>query len=106
AARWLRRADPVCRSMSGAPLALDAGPRFGPWRFWSGLVLLMAASCSLEWTRLYKHELSMAGEHAGGIVGLVLGSLSSKWLGFNGSRGFWIAMLVAATSMSLRLPWL
>jgi S-DNA-T family DNA segregation ATPase FtsK/SpoIIIE len=105
-ARWLRRDDPVHLAAVGAASPLDAGPRFGRWRFWCGLALLMAASCALEWTRLYKHELSLAGEHAGGVVGLTLGGLSGKWLGFNGSGVFWIAMLVAAMSMALRFSWL
>ena len=105
-ARWLRRDDPVHLTAGGAPSVLDAGPRFGPWRFWCGLALLMAASCALEWTRLYRNELSLAGEHAGGVVGLTLGALSARWLGFNGSGVFWIAMLVAGASMALRFSWL
>src|SRR5690606_4256771 len=67
---------------------------------------LLAASCSLEWTRLYRNELQIAGEHAGGILGLTLGQLSSKWLGFNGSGVVWIALLVTGMAMALRFSWL
>ncbi|MGE5451678.1 MAG: DNA translocase FtsK [Acidobacteriota bacterium] len=105
-ALWLRRDTTV--SVSGAaPHAAQAGAHLFPrWRFWLGVSLLMAASCSLEWSRLYRNELSLAGEHAGGIVGLYLGQWGSKWLGFNGSGVLWIAMLVAGSSMALRFSWL
>jgi S-DNA-T family DNA segregation ATPase FtsK/SpoIIIE len=42
--------------------------------FWFGLILLIAASAALEWTRLYRWEAHLPG-HAGGIVGHVLGPL-------------------------------
>ncbi|MGC4060338.1 MAG: DNA translocase FtsK 4TM domain-containing protein [Aquabacterium sp.] len=105
-ARWLRRDASVSVTVGALPPAMDLGPHFAPWRFWLGLILLMSASCALEWTRLYRNELSLAGEHAGGILGLTLGTLSSKWLGFNGSGVLWIALLVVGLSMSLRFSWL
>jgi len=105
-ARWLRR-DAAVGLPSGAVAAGQpqvAG--FSAWRFWVGVVVLMAASCALEWSRLYRNEGSLAGEHAGGILGMSLGSLGNQWLGFNGSGVLWIAMLVAGTSMALRFSWL
>jgi S-DNA-T family DNA segregation ATPase FtsK/SpoIIIE len=105
-ARWLRRDEAVSVSVGAKPSAHDAGTVFAPWRLWLGVALVMAASCSLEWTRLYRHEMSLAGEHAGGVLGLTLGQLSSKWLGFNGSGVLWIALLVAGASMALRFSWL
>ena len=36
---------------------------------WLGLALLLAASASLEWTRLYQWEALVAGGHAGGVLG-------------------------------------
>ncbi|WP_286745652.1 DNA translocase FtsK 4TM domain-containing protein, partial [Aquabacterium sp. UBA2148] len=57
-ARWLRRDDAL--ASAGSEPAVPA------WRVWLGLVMLMSASCSLEWSRLYKQEAALAGEHAGG----------------------------------------
>jgi S-DNA-T family DNA segregation ATPase FtsK/SpoIIIE len=72
---------------------------------WVGLALLLAASCSLEWTRLYRWEAHLPG-HAGGVLGFTLGFASMRWLGFAGSGVLWIALLVAALSMALRFSWL
>ncbi len=79
------------------------GPR--PAVFWVGLVLLMAASCALEATRLYRFEGFLPG-HAGGVLGYALGPLSVKWLGFAGSGVFWIAVLTAGIAMALHFNWL
>jgi S-DNA-T family DNA segregation ATPase FtsK/SpoIIIE len=73
--------------------------------FWLGLVLLLTASASLEWTRLYRWEALLPG-HAGGVLGYTLGPLSMQWLGFAGSGVLWIAMLVLGTSLALRFSWL
>jgi S-DNA-T family DNA segregation ATPase FtsK/SpoIIIE len=105
-ARWLRRDSAVSVTVGAKPAPFDHGHEFAPWRLWLGVILLMSASCALEWTRLYRHELSLAGEHAGGILGLTLGQLSGKWLGFNGSGVLWIALLVAGSSMALKFSWL
>jgi S-DNA-T family DNA segregation ATPase FtsK/SpoIIIE len=77
----------------------------GKARFWVGVVLLLAASCALEWTRLYRFEGLLPG-HAGGVLGYTLGPLSMKWLGFAGSGVAWIAMLVMAVALALRFSWL
>jgi S-DNA-T family DNA segregation ATPase FtsK/SpoIIIE len=73
--------------------------------FWVGMVLLMAASCSLEWTRLYQWESRLPG-HAGGVLGFTLGPMSSHWLGFAGSGVLWIAALVVGMSLALGFSWL
>jgi DNA segregation ATPase FtsK/SpoIIIE, S-DNA-T family len=70
-----------------------------------GLVLLLGASCALEWTRLYRFEASLPG-HAGGVLGWWIGPLSMQWLGFAGSGVLWIAALVAGLSLALRFSWL
>ncbi len=94
-ARALRR--------DGEPSAAEVAlPRAA---FWIGLLLLMAASCSLEWTRLYQWETRLPG-HAGGVLGFTLGPLSAHWLGFAGSGVLWIAALVAGMSLSLSFSWL
>ena len=100
-ARWLRRDPALAHLSQNAP-----GVSYPRWRFWLGVVLLLSASCALEWTRLYRIEPAIAGEHAGGILGLLLGPLSTKWLGFNGSGVLWIAMLVTGMAMALRFSWL
>jgi S-DNA-T family DNA segregation ATPase FtsK/SpoIIIE len=74
-------------------------------RVLGGLLLLLAASCALEWTRLYRFEAALPG-HAGGVLGWWLGPLSMQWLGFAGSGVLWIAALVAGLSMALRFSWL
>ncbi|MDO8419253.1 MAG: DNA translocase FtsK 4TM domain-containing protein [Rubrivivax sp.] len=75
------------------------------WVFWLGLALLMAASCALEWTRLYRWEALLPG-HAGGVLGVTLGPLSMRWLGFAGSGVLWIALGLAGMAMALRFSWL
>jgi len=76
------------------------------WSVWLGLALLLAASASLEWTRLYQWEGQVAGGHAGGVLGYVLGRASQNLLGFAGSGVLWIAVLVAAAPLALRFSWL
>jgi len=83
----------------------SAAPRPPRWMFWLGLALLLAASCALEWTRLYRWEALLPG-HAGGVLGYVLGPLSMRWLGFAGSGVLWIALLVVGSAMALRFSWL
>jgi S-DNA-T family DNA segregation ATPase FtsK/SpoIIIE len=73
--------------------------------FWIGLALLLAASCALEATRLYRFESALPG-HAGGVVGYTLGTWSARWLGFAGSGVFWIAALISGVSLALRFSWL
>jgi S-DNA-T family DNA segregation ATPase FtsK/SpoIIIE len=71
---------------------------------WGGLLLLMAASCSLEWTRLYRWEDHLPGP-AGGVMGAALGTFSMKWFGFAGSGVLWISGLVLGMSLALRFSW-
>ncbi len=95
---WL---SALARLMRGAP---PAEPPARP-RFWRGLVLLLASSCALEWTRLYRWEDLLPG-HAGGVLGYALGPLSMRWLGFAGSGVLWIAALVCGSALALRFSWL
>lgn len=79
------------------------------WRerslFWGGVILLMCASCALEWSRLYAWETRLPG-HAGGVLGFTLGPWGMKALGFAGSGVVWIVALLAGSSMALRFSWL
>jgi DNA segregation ATPase FtsK/SpoIIIE, S-DNA-T family len=74
--------------------------------FWFGLIVLVAASCALEWTRLYHWEAGVAGGHAGGALGYTLGTVSMKFFGFAGSGVLWIAALVVGISLAFRFSWL
>ena len=99
---WLASLARAVRRDDAGP---DAGTPLPRAAFWLGLALLMAASCSLEWTRLYQWEPQLPG-HAGGVLGYTLGPLSSHWLGFAGSGVLWIAALVAGVSLALGFSWL
>jgi S-DNA-T family DNA segregation ATPase FtsK/SpoIIIE len=70
-----------------------------------GLLLLICASCALEWTRLYLWEPHLPG-HAGGVLGYSLGPISMKVLGFAGSGVVWIAALLTGMSLALKFSWL
>ena len=100
---WLSSLARAVRRDDDTPAAEPMLPRAA---FWLGLALLMAASSSLEWTRLYQWEPRLPGAHAGGVLGFTLGPLSSHWLGFVGSGVLWIAALVVGMSLALGFSWL
>ncbi|MBL8334158.1 MAG: DNA translocase FtsK 4TM domain-containing protein [Rubrivivax sp.] len=95
---WL---SSLARSLRGGQAAAPMPPR---WLFWLGLALLLAASCALEWTRLYRWEPGLPGP-SGGVLGHTLGPASMRLLGFAGSGVAWIALLVVAMAMALRFSW-
>jgi DNA segregation ATPase FtsK/SpoIIIE, S-DNA-T family len=103
---WLGALARVLRSDAAVALPVAAAPSRPAWLGWVGLVLLVASSAALEWTRLYQWEAQVAGGHAGGVVGYTLGIASMKLLGFAGSGVLWIAALVAGLAMALRFSWL
>jgi S-DNA-T family DNA segregation ATPase FtsK/SpoIIIE len=72
--------------------------------FWLLLVLLVASSAVLEWSRLYRFESMLPG-HSGGALGYWLGQLAMRWLGFNGSALLAIAVLVVASAGVFRFSW-
>ena len=101
--RWLGGLADVLRTEP----VVDETPvwqRRGLWLL--GLVLLMCASCALEWTRLYGWESRLPGQHAGGVLGYALGPLSMKLLGFAGSGLVWIVALLAGSSLALQFSWM
>ncbi len=91
----------VARSLRGPQASAPLPPR---WLFWLGLLLLLAASCTLEWTRLYRWETSLPGP-AGGVIGYTLGQAAMRGLGFAGSGVTAIALLVVGMAMALRFSW-
>ena len=100
---WLGGLARVLRASHGESVEADASLR---WPVWLGLGLLLTASASLEWTRLYQHEAVVAGGNAGGVLGYALGKSSQGLLGFAGSGVLWIAVLVAGISLGLGFSWL
>jgi S-DNA-T family DNA segregation ATPase FtsK/SpoIIIE len=75
------------------------------WQVPVGLVVLLTASCVLEWTRLYGWESRVPG-HAGGVLGYELGPLAMQGLGFVGSGLLAIAALVVGMSWAMSFSWL
>jgi S-DNA-T family DNA segregation ATPase FtsK/SpoIIIE len=94
----------VARELRGDPLVSAPSRRAGRIRFWLGLLLLLAVSAALEWSRLYRFEFRLPG-HAGGVVGYVLGSLGVKWLGFAGSGLVFIALGIIAVASVFNFSW-
>jgi len=99
---WLSALAGMLRAAQAEPVGAHPAPT---WSFWLGLALLVCASASLEWTRMYQWETRLPGGHAGGVLGYTLGPLSVKWLGFAGSGVMWIAALVAGVAMAFRFSW-
>jgi len=81
-------------------------PSLPLWMFWLGVLLVLSASSSLEWTRLYQFEMRVPGGNAGGVLGYLLGPVSQQLLGFAGSGVLWIAVLVAGLALAFRFSWL
>ena len=86
------------------PLQSAANWRHGRWTFWLGLVLLVAASASIEWARLYRLEAFLPG-HSGGVLGFWIGSFNERWLGFTGAALLEIALVLLGMSLVFRFSW-
>lgn len=97
----------LTRLLRGGAVAEGASPRRPATLrilFWGGLALLLAASCALEWTRMYRFEALLPG-HAGGVLGYVLGPLAMRWLGFTGSGLVGIVLVVLGSALVFRFSW-
>ena len=75
------------------------------WVFWLGMVLLLYASTTLEWARLYSLEPHLP-DHSGGAVGHWLGPISVKWLGFAGSGLVSIAVGLIGSALVFGFSWM
>jgi S-DNA-T family DNA segregation ATPase FtsK/SpoIIIE len=105
-ARWLRGHELLMpRRESSAPsnsrIAHFASSRLG---FWCGMLLLLCASTSLEWSRFYSLEARLPG-HGGGILGYFLGPLGTRWLGFSGAGLVAIALGLIGAALVFRFSW-
>jgi S-DNA-T family DNA segregation ATPase FtsK/SpoIIIE len=104
---WLSAMARLLRSDLPSQPTSPHSPMLRPgWLVWLGLALLLAASCTLEWTRLYRFEDGLAGAHAGGVVGATLGRAAMELIGFTGSGVLAIALLLTGMSLALRFSWL
>jgi DNA segregation ATPase FtsK/SpoIIIE, S-DNA-T family len=72
--------------------------------FWFALAMLLCASTALEWSRLYRFEGRLP-DHAGGVLGYLVGPLGVKWLGFTGSGLIFVALAVLGASVVFRFSW-
>ncbi len=97
-ARRLRSDTALAAPATDAP---SRGRRAG---FWLGLALLLSASTGLEWTRLYRLEAALP-DHAGGVLGYLVGPVGMRWLGFNGSALVFIALGVVGAALVFRFSW-
>ncbi|MCB2018737.1 MAG: DNA translocase FtsK 4TM domain-containing protein, partial [Hydrogenophaga sp.] len=68
------------------------------------LVVLLTASVTLEWSRLYRFEPFLPGE-GGGVLGQMLGPLASRWLGFTGSALASLALMVVCAPKVFGFAW-
>ncbi|MCF8210539.1 MAG: DNA translocase FtsK 4TM domain-containing protein, partial [Rhodoferax sp.] len=68
-------------------------------------LLLIVASTSLEWSRLYRLESHLPG-YCGGAIGYLLGSWSQQWLGFAGSGLVSIALGLVGAALVFDFSWM
>ena len=94
---WLRALADVWREQPRDPVPA--------WRLPLGVLLLLLASCTLEWTRLYALEVRLPG-HAGGVLGYELGPVAMQLLGFAGSGLAAIVLLLLGMAWALSFSWL
>jgi S-DNA-T family DNA segregation ATPase FtsK/SpoIIIE len=71
----------------------------------AGLALLMAASTTLEYTRLYRLEGHLPG-YSGGVLGYLLGTRAVQILGFVGSGLLAIGAGLQGCAWAFRFSWL
>ena len=105
-AHWMRGRELLTSrpAPSVAPSTLMARFTRSRAAFWCGLILLLCASASLEWSRFYSFEARLPGV-GGGILGYFVGPLSVKWLGFAGAGLLAISLGVVGAALVFRFSW-
>lgn len=73
-------------------------------RFWLGLLVLLASSCTLEWARLYGWERALPG-YSGGVVGYLLGQALQPWLGGDGLVLVLLALMLPSVAGVFNFSW-
>jgi DNA segregation ATPase FtsK/SpoIIIE, S-DNA-T family len=103
---WLSLlADRLRGEETRVPVAMRRNGLPGRLVFWLGFAMLMYASTTLEWSRLYTLELRLPG-HSGGIVGYLTGTWSVKWFGFVGSGLVAIVLGVIGAAQVFGFSWM
>jgi DNA segregation ATPase FtsK/SpoIIIE, S-DNA-T family len=101
---WLTGLAHWMRAESAGVYAHLADWRRSRITFWVGLTILLVASASLEWARLYRLEALLPG-HSGGALGHWLGAACVRWLGFTGAALVCITLSVMGVAMVFRFSW-
>jgi S-DNA-T family DNA segregation ATPase FtsK/SpoIIIE len=101
---WLASLANWMRPPESRPPLSSHKPAGGALVFCLGLALLLAASCALEWSRLYRLEAQLPG-HGGGIVGYFFGPAAQQWLGFAGSGLVGIVAGIIGVAAVFRFSW-
>ena len=102
-AHWLRGHE-IIASKDEAPTTPQFRFLSRRTAFWCGLVLLLCASTSLEWSRLYSLETRLPG-YSGGVLGYFVGPLAVKYLGFMGSGLIGITLALVGVALVFRFSW-
>lgn len=101
-AQWIRKEDPKYVQKYAERIKKPFWPT---WRFWGGLLVLMVAACSMEWSRLHSYD-SLLPAQSGGVLGHVVGGLVEQYAGFLLSGLLWVALLVLGIAWVFRFSWM
>lgn len=99
---WMRGPEIELASSNTLPWAHRlAQSRSG---FWLGLCVLLVASSVIEWSRFHRLDTQLPGP-SGGALGIWLGELGTRWLGFAGSTLVGIGLLLVGMALVFRFSW-
>ncbi len=100
--KWMRGPEIELASSNTLPWAHRlAQSRSG---FWLGLCVLLVASSVIEWSRFHRLDTQLPGP-SGGALGIWLGELGTRWLGFAGSTLVGIGLLLVGMALVFRFSW-
>jgi S-DNA-T family DNA segregation ATPase FtsK/SpoIIIE len=100
-AAWLRGREWIA---AADDVQIESPGPHGRLFFWFGLVLLLCASASLEWSRFYALEAHLPGD-AGGLLGYFVGAWSLRSFGAAGSGLVAIALGLIGLALVFRFSW-